>query len=257
MCGVEKSTLIYYDKIGFFSPDTQGENGYRYYSLPQIPELEAIVTLSKMGMSLKEIQNYMNHRSPRELINVLDSMSDKITEKIIDLLREKQLIDAKRSTTEEGMLNPLNEIFIKDMPEEYYMVAPYAEGVDAKSWYTAEALHSLNMKKRGIMGAYTVGSIWKTYDSGELSDSIPEFLQIRVLQKENPDEVFIKPAGKYMMLYTEGGYSASFEGHKKMLEYAQNNHYEMDKYLFKDIIHDELSKFEDSEHLLRLSVRIL
>ena len=30
ICGVNKQTLLYYDKIGLFSPGYKGENGIRY-----------------------------------------------------------------------------------------------------------------------------------------------------------------------------------------------------------------------------------
>ena len=32
---VNKRTLHYYDTIGLFSPDTKGDNGYRYYNFSQ------------------------------------------------------------------------------------------------------------------------------------------------------------------------------------------------------------------------------
>ena len=33
ICSVSKQTLIYYDRVGIFSPDITGSNGYRYYSI--------------------------------------------------------------------------------------------------------------------------------------------------------------------------------------------------------------------------------
>ena len=37
---VNKRTLHYYDAIGLFSPNTKGENGYRYYDLSQSLDFE-------------------------------------------------------------------------------------------------------------------------------------------------------------------------------------------------------------------------
>ena len=54
---ISKQTLIYYDKIGLFEPfTTSGENGYRYYTLDQFVQLDLILLLKKLGMTLKEIQ---------------------------------------------------------------------------------------------------------------------------------------------------------------------------------------------------------
>ena len=36
VCGVNKQTLLYYEKLGLFAPCRRLENGCRYYSLDQI-----------------------------------------------------------------------------------------------------------------------------------------------------------------------------------------------------------------------------
>ena len=61
---VNKRTLQYYDDIGLFRPQVRGENNYRYYSYQQSPELELILTLREMNMSLPEIESYLQHPSP-------------------------------------------------------------------------------------------------------------------------------------------------------------------------------------------------
>ena len=48
--GITRTTLIYYDKIGLFQPETVDENGYRYYSPTQIPMLREICFLRSIGM---------------------------------------------------------------------------------------------------------------------------------------------------------------------------------------------------------------
>ncbi|EGT4207022.1 MerR family DNA-binding transcriptional regulator, partial [Clostridioides difficile] len=35
LCGISKQTLIFYDKIGIFSPEYKDKNNYRYYSVYQ------------------------------------------------------------------------------------------------------------------------------------------------------------------------------------------------------------------------------
>ena len=48
--GITRTTLIYYDKIGLFQPETVDENGYRYYSPTQIPMLREICFLRSIGI---------------------------------------------------------------------------------------------------------------------------------------------------------------------------------------------------------------
>ena len=52
------STLRYYDEIGLFpAAYTEEANGYRYYTLEQLPRLQRILALREMGLSLEEIHH--------------------------------------------------------------------------------------------------------------------------------------------------------------------------------------------------------
>ena len=58
LTGVNKRTLHYYNEIGLFRPEIIGENGYHYYTCFQFTELELILTLRKIGLSIDEIKDY-------------------------------------------------------------------------------------------------------------------------------------------------------------------------------------------------------
>lgn len=54
-------TLRHYDKIGLFQPElVNPETGYRYYSVPQLRQLEYILFLRQLDFSLPEIQKAMD-----------------------------------------------------------------------------------------------------------------------------------------------------------------------------------------------------
>ena len=56
---VNKRTLHYFHDIGLFCPAVIGENGYHYYSCFQFAQLELILTLRKIGLSIEEIREYV------------------------------------------------------------------------------------------------------------------------------------------------------------------------------------------------------
>ena len=59
---ISKQTLIFYDKIGLFRPAyVDPNNGYRYYSSKQIDYLDTILIMKKIGFSLTEIREHMQH----------------------------------------------------------------------------------------------------------------------------------------------------------------------------------------------------
>ena len=77
--GVKKQTLFYYDQCGIFKPDLIGENGYRYYSYAQPETFAILVMLRELGVSIREIKEHMDHRSPEALIALLESKKPQST----------------------------------------------------------------------------------------------------------------------------------------------------------------------------------
>ena len=69
ICGVEKHVLFHYDEIGLFKPIYINEKGYRFYSYRQYDTFKVIIALKKLGMSLKDIQIYLDQRSKITAIN--------------------------------------------------------------------------------------------------------------------------------------------------------------------------------------------
>ena len=64
LCNTNKRTLIHYDEIGLFSPAYTDEKGYRYYSENQCDTFFTITCLKEIGMPLKEIKQYIDHKNP-------------------------------------------------------------------------------------------------------------------------------------------------------------------------------------------------
>lgn len=54
---VAKRLLRYYDQIGLFSPENVDDwTGYRSYSTYQLPQLNCILALKELGLSLEQIR---------------------------------------------------------------------------------------------------------------------------------------------------------------------------------------------------------
>ena len=70
---VYKRQLHYYDTIGLFSPDTKGDNGYRYYNFSQSIDFEYIRMLKDLNMSIEEIQKYLHTPDSDSFIKIAES----------------------------------------------------------------------------------------------------------------------------------------------------------------------------------------
>ncbi|MBQ8417811.1 MAG: MerR family transcriptional regulator [Phascolarctobacterium sp.] len=80
--GISKQTLLYYDRMGLFSPAFVGENGYRHYSMHQYMDLEVILRLRALNISIALIKQYLGNRSKEDFVNILESKRQE-SEKII------------------------------------------------------------------------------------------------------------------------------------------------------------------------------
>ena len=84
--GVNKRTLHYYNDIGLFCPEVIEENGYHYYTCFQFAQLEMILTLRKIGLSIEEIREYASSPSDDSFSRIMEKRKLWIEESIQQLL---------------------------------------------------------------------------------------------------------------------------------------------------------------------------
>lgn len=90
---ISRQTLIYYDKIDLFKPDIVEENGYRFYSVEQIPTLREICFLRSIDMPLDEIRKNNKYNASKSTIELLTEQRNKIDDQIDILMRQKRQIE--------------------------------------------------------------------------------------------------------------------------------------------------------------------
>lgn len=72
LCRVTVRTIRYYDEIGLLKPvRIDRVTGYRYYSIEQLPQLNRIIMLKGIGLSLDDIHGLLNDDMPVDYIRQL------------------------------------------------------------------------------------------------------------------------------------------------------------------------------------------
>lgn len=80
---ISRQTLIYYDKINLFKPESIDiNNSYRYYNEEQFFQLEFIILLKEAGFTLSEIKEYIQTETLEDSLIYLTEKSEQITNKI-------------------------------------------------------------------------------------------------------------------------------------------------------------------------------
>ena len=114
LCGVPKKTLLYYDEIGLFQPDHIAENGYRYYSYRQFEMLSVILALRAIGMPLKEIKEYIDQRTPENMIRLFREEDRKIQSEIKKLKQTRQFLQTRIQLTQNVLQTHTNIIQLEE-----------------------------------------------------------------------------------------------------------------------------------------------
>ena len=106
--GISKQTLLYYDRMGLFSPAFISENGYRHYSINQYMDLEIILRLRSLNMSIALIKQYLGNRSKEDFVDILESKrqeSEKIIKENLEILKIIKSFSANISVEKEFPFN--------------------------------------------------------------------------------------------------------------------------------------------------------
>src|SRR5512147_160552 len=80
--GLSRSTLLYYDSIGLFSPSGRTESNYRIYTRGDRDRLEQICTFRRTGLSLADISRILKTGSKRGVLPLLEKRLDELNREI-------------------------------------------------------------------------------------------------------------------------------------------------------------------------------
>lgn len=90
---ISRQMLRHYDAEGLLVPAVVDEStGYRYYNIRQNARLNMIQYMKSMGISLREIKEYIDGRNTSEIVRLLDEKQSDIDSEIVGLQQQKKAI---------------------------------------------------------------------------------------------------------------------------------------------------------------------
>jgi DNA-binding transcriptional MerR regulator len=90
-CGLSRSTLLYYDRVGLLRPSGRTGSGYRYYRQKDHQRLERIRYFREAGLTLKEIRTVLSSGG-KPGTKLLEKRMRETAENIIDLKNRQRLL---------------------------------------------------------------------------------------------------------------------------------------------------------------------
>lgn len=256
LVGTSKDTLFYYDKIGIFSPEIKDENEYRYYTIAQMEIFYVIKTLRELGMSLKEIKSYLDNRSPRGLIQLLNKQTKIIDEKIAKLKLTKKFMLQKSKQTKEA-ISIRNDITIEEHDyEEYLVLTKASKDISDRITATDIKSHIDYCDKNKIYSPYDIGGIHtiEKIKSHQFYDYDYFYTKVEKINSKMP--LHMVPKGKYLNIFSRNGFYSLEDTYRMLISYADENSIKLIGFIYEDILLDELSVKGYENYMLKISVQI-
>lgn len=258
LCNVKKQTLFHYDSIGIFSPEIKTKNGYRYYSFSQLEVFNVISVLKELDMPLKNIKEYLDNRSPKELVLLLNKEMDIIKEKINKLEKMHKVMERKVAVTKAACDIDTNNIKLKILDEEYLLstVASSPTNPNSKDMAISISNHVNYCEKEDIYSAYSIGSTLSFDDIKNEIYSNYYHLYTELDKDNKSNSNLIKKKGLYLIAHHIGGFSTAPSTYKKILKFIEENNLTAESYFYEEAVLDDLSVNGYDNYVLKISIMV-
>ena len=243
---LNKRTLHYYDDIGLFSPAYKGENGYRYYTYQQSAQLENILAMRQLNMSIEEISSYLKHPNPQDIqaidqqIQQLQVLKQVFEQRQQSLVRSEQIhdgqIEVESFAAHHYLLTPMP---VEDNPmRNMQQIMQHLQSAWEHSSYKAGCGSYISLEK-ALQGQFDV------YD-GVFTPVDPQ----------DDDSLFLlRPAGQYLCGYSVGSWDKLPELYSSMISYAKEHRLALTGNCY-EIGLNEFAISRPEEYVARISILI-
>lgn len=248
---INKRTLHYYDNIGLFSPSIKGENNYRYYDLNQMMELDYILMLKRLGMSIEEIKNYLKTPTPNHFLEMTDKKIPQIEKEIKELEVIRDHLKYKQDILNQCSNIKNTTIQICDCEEEYLVITEteLANGTLEEIYNCLKKIPNTEQVKLGY-GSFIS---WNKLLNDDYSyDGI--YVQLNK-RDDNYPNLYIKEKGKYLCAYYKGLWDNLPSFYKEVVEFANANNLTLTGYAYETGLNDFVVTSID-EYITKITIKI-
>ncbi len=117
------SQLRYYDEIGLFTPaHIDAFTGYRYYSAKQLPELNRVLALKELGLSLNQIRQLLEDEvTAEEMRGMLSLKKAQIEQTLLEEVQRLRAVEARLRQIESEGANRQDDVIFKAVPAQSFV----------------------------------------------------------------------------------------------------------------------------------------
>ena len=253
---VTKETLFHYDEIKLFSPDVVAVNGYRYYSIYQVETLDTILLLRDLGMSLKEIRDFIKTRNSESFMKLFAEREQQIDKEIARLKAMKDSIRQRKYKIKLADELDFSEIGIKEFPMGYCLYGE-ADGKSIKEILTKVNELITEFQLSGSYGYYDI--VYMQSEDKVKKGIYNEYMGAALLVDKKPKVKNYKQikAGKYLTAYHIGYYDTIGKAYERIREYKEKYGLATDDVYIERGIIDNFTTDDVEEYVTEITVRVV
>ncbi|KIQ79138.1 MerR family transcriptional regulator [Bacillus sp. L_1B0_8] len=230
MHNIAESTLRYYDEKGIFHPSiVDPHTNYRYYTIDQFSLLDTIKFLRQLNIPLKEIKKYIDERNPTYALNLLEKQQEMMLKKQREIEYALAKMEHRIHLIKKATKAETDRILIKKIPKRKITAIAVAPNTtdDMFDYY----IHSLQKNMKQMDDSLFSGDIGVTISKKAfMQKEFQAYSSVFILLDYMPYQVHSSDsikAGMFACAYHHGSYEETGETYKKLMEYIDQEGYEI------------------------------
>lgn len=251
---INKRTLHYYDELGLFSPSVKKTNGYRYYTYEQSMVLEVVLALRELGMSIEEIQQYMENRSAESLWHVIEGRKKEIDRKIRRLREIKKLLVQKQKQLDLVYVADKKKIDLIQCEEEYLVLSKSITNTTDEEEMVVLLEHIKEQSShRSLNLNYGCMISVDTLETGNFDDYTCFYTKAEESEEPTKENLFLKSGGTYIRAFCIGDWDKLPDTYRRILTYARQKKLRLRGYAYEVGMNDMAIQNMD-EYVTEISI---
>ncbi|MFS0862075.1 MerR family transcriptional regulator [Fredinandcohnia sp. 179-A 10B2 NHS] len=257
LCKVNKQTLFYYDQIGLLSPVYKNEKGYRFYSLNQIELFYVIDLLKDLDMSLHDIQQYTQNKSPESFLALMYQKKDEIVKKRKEIEMKERQIETKIALMEEASLLDFDQITLEHLPEATLFLSRNIEDITDDEFVEVLSEFIGQVNESQLDTGYPIGGITKSEQviNGEYSKY--SYLYIEQPHPKEGYPYFKAVKGDFLIGYHIGEDKTIQHTYKRIFSEMERLDLSLGDYVFEEYIYDTVVRNHKEQYVTKIMVQVL
>lgn len=257
ICKVNKQTLLYYDQIGLFSPMYKNEKGYRFYSIRQLEWFNVIELLKDLGMPLKEIQQYIEHKSPASFLSLMHQQKKNIVKKRKEIEMTERIIDSKIELMELASQLDFHQISLDQHTEATLYLSKNIKNISDEEFVKVVSEFIEELYVSFLDTGFPIGGITKKEQvlKGEYTN-----YSYLYMEQPNPREgyPYMKTMNGYFLTgYHIGEEKTIHETYVRLFSEMSRLNLSLGDYVYEEYIYDAVVKYREEDYITRIMMEVI